>query len=58
LEDWGKDVKLMCDNARFYNEPDSVVYRNAEEIEVCPSKLRLSYLGSWNVVLRPGIENR
>lgn len=34
LEEWSQDVKLMCENAKFYNEPGSMVYENAEVMEV------------------------
>jgi hypothetical protein len=34
IETWQKDIKLMCDNAKFYNEEASVVHANAIEVEV------------------------
>lgn len=35
LRDYREDIRLLCNNARKYNEDGSILYQDADKIEVC-----------------------
>ena len=37
LKEYREDIRLLCDNARLYNEDGSPLYQDADKIEVCSS---------------------
>ncbi|KAI8053974.1 Bromodomain-containing protein, partial [Syncephalis plumigaleata] len=32
LDEFRSDIKLICDNARIYNKPDTIYYREASRL--------------------------
>ena len=45
LREYREDIRLLCNNARTYNEDGSMLYQDADKIEVCHTKL-VERLGS------------
>lgn len=52
LKEYRDDIRLLCDNARTYNEDGSMLYVDANKIEVYPSTLIALYELSTNFGLR------
>ena len=50
LKEYREDIRLLCDNARHYNEDGSPLYQDADKIEVC-STLSLWHLEHFTDVL-------
>ncbi|MBE3042582.1 DEAD/DEAH box helicase family protein [Candidatus Bathyarchaeota archaeon] len=58
LSDMRRDIELMLKNCRTYNEDGSILYQDANTIEVCsPSPHSLARFGSL-LTLKPGILQR
>lgn len=44
LREYREDIRLLCDNARRYNEDGSILYQDADKIEVCLSSTPTRYM--------------
>ena len=40
LREFRNDIRLLCNNARTYNEDTSIIFQDANDIEVCAMKLK------------------